>query len=157
MSGEAKAIRLRPAGPADVPRVRAIAEAAYRPFVAEIGRPPAPMVADFAAAAGAGSLYVLEEGEATLAYIHLYPKGDLLHIENLAVAPEARRRGLARRLLAFAEEEAGRRGIACLDLYTNEVMKAAYGLYIAEGFTEVERRVEAGFRRVYLQKPLSTT
>ncbi len=151
---EERSFLIRLAGPADIARVRAIAEAAYQPFVAEIGRAPAPMVADFAAAAEAGTLHVLEEAGRMLAYIHLYPKGEVLHIENLAVAPEAHRRGLARRLLAFAETEARDRGIACLDLYTNEVMKGAYGLYIASGFTEIDRRVEAGFRRIYLQKRL---
>lgn len=145
----------RPAGGADVASVRAIAEAAYQPYVAEIGRPPAPMVADFAAAAAAGDLFLLEEEGQLQAYIHLYAKGDVLHIENLAVAPEARRRGYARRLLAFAEDEARARGIGCLDLYTNEVMAAAYGLYIAAGFEEVDRRTEAGFRRIYLRKPMA--
>ncbi len=145
----------RPAGNADVATVRTIAEAAYQPYVAEIGRAPAPMVADFAAAAAAGDLFVLEEEGQVLAYIHLYAKDEVLHIENLAVAPEARRRGYARRLLAFAEDEARTRGIDCLDLYTNEVMAAAYGLYIATGFDEVDRRVEAGFRRIYLRKALN--
>jgi len=143
---------MRPATPADVVRVRAIAEAAYEPYVAEIGRKPAPMVADFAAAQAEGALYVLEEPDGVLAYIHLYPKGEALHIENLAVWPEARRRGIARRILAFAADEARTRGIDLLDLYTNEAMREAQALYQAEGFDEIDRRVEAGFRRIYLQK-----
>lgn len=142
----------RPAGSSDVATVRAIAEAAYEPYVAAIGRPPAPMVADFAAAAAAGDLFLLEEEGQAVGYIHLYAKGEDLHIENLAVAPQARRRGHARRLLAFAEQAARARGIARLDLYTNEVMEAAFGLYIAAGFEEVDRRLEAGFRRIYLRK-----
>ncbi len=150
-------MRIRPALAADVEKVRALAEAAYQPFVARIGRPPAPMVADFAAAAAAGNLQLVEENDRLLAYIHLYPKGEVLHIENLAVAPEARRCGLARRLLAFAETEARAREIACLDLYTNEVMDGAFALYMAEGFEEVERRVVDGFRRIYLQKQLLGT
>ncbi len=145
---------LRLATAADVAAVRAIAEAAYQPFVAAIGRPPAPMVADFEAAAEAGDLHLFEEEGQALAYIHLYPNGEALHIENLAVAPEARRRGLAKQLLAFAELEARARGLTCLDLYTNEVMTAAFGLYIAAGFQEVDRRVQDGFRRIYLQKSL---
>lgn len=148
---------LRPATPADVERVRAVAEAAYRPYVAEIGRKPAPMIADFAAAQAAGSLYVLETAAGIQAYIHLYPKGAALHIENLAVDPQARRQGLAGQLLAFAEAEAGRRGIALLDLYTNEAMREAQALYAAKGFAEVDRRVEAGFRRIYLQRAVKVT
>ncbi len=145
---------IRPANAEEAKRVKAIAEAAYQPYVAVIGRPPAPMVADFQAAAQAGDLHVLEDGGTIVAYIHLYPKGQALHIENLAVAPEARRRGYANRLLAFAEAEARRLGLGTLDLYTNEAMESAKALYLASGFQEIDRRLEAGFRRVYLQKDL---
>ncbi len=147
---------IRKAEETDVAGVRAIAEAAYRPYVAVIGRAPAPMVADFESAADAGDLHVLELDGRAMAYIHLYPKDKALHIENLAVVPEARRQGLASRLLTFAESEARRLGLSHLDLYTNEAMESAQALYLASGFREIDRRVEAGFRRVYLQKALES-
>ncbi|GAB5470300.1 MAG: GNAT family N-acetyltransferase [Rhodospirillales bacterium] len=147
-------MEMRKARPGDVEPVMAIAEEAYAPYVAIIGRPPAPMVADFAEAEAAGQLHVLEREGEIVAYIHLYPKGDVLHIENLAVMPALRRQGIARRLLDFAEAQAAALGIGVLDLYTNEVMESAQSLYLATGFDEVERREEAGFRRVYLRKTL---
>ncbi|MEO1194269.1 MAG: GNAT family N-acetyltransferase [Pseudomonadota bacterium] len=145
---------IRKAGDADVGLVKAIAEAAYAPYAATLGKPPAPMVADFGAAQAAGDLFVLEQAGQVVAYIHLYRKEAVLHIENLAVHPSARRQGLAGRLLDFAEEEARRRGISVLDLYTNVVMTEAQALYERAGFTEIERREVNGFHRIFLQRRL---
>ena len=65
---------------------------------------------------------------------------DEVHIHNLAVAPEARRRGLARRLLALALEIAARHGARTAHLEVREGNAAARALYRAAGFTEDGRR-----------------
>jgi len=45
----------------DLDAVRDLAAAAYELYVERIGRPPAPMTADYAAAIRAGELWVAEE------------------------------------------------------------------------------------------------
>ena len=54
---------IRPARPEDAAAIRAIAEAAYAPFIPLIGRRPAPMDADFPAQIAAGRVWAAE-GEA---------------------------------------------------------------------------------------------
>jgi len=65
------------------------------------------------------------------------------HLGNLAVAPEQRRRGVARALLADLFEEARRRGVTSLTLEVRASNFEAQSLYRAHGF-----RV-AGLRRGY--------
>jgi [ribosomal protein S18]-alanine N-acetyltransferase len=62
---------------------------------------------------------------------------------TLAVAPEARREGRGRRLLAAFEAEAMARGAVAVFLEVGEDNLAARGLYAAEGYAS------AGYRRDY--------
>ena len=55
----------------------------------------------------------------------------------------------------FAAEEARRRGLGELGLYTHVVMTGALGLYRALGYEETARRVEDGYARVYLRQVLA--
>ncbi len=59
---------------------------------------------------------------------------------TLAVAPEVRRRGIGRGLLAAFEAEARYRGAAEAFLEVAETNAAARGLYAATGYVEVGRR-----------------
>jgi ribosomal protein S18 acetylase RimI-like enzyme len=54
----------------------------------------------------------------------------------------------------FAETEATRRSLRKLALYTNEVMTENISIYEHLGFTEVARKTEDGYRRVYMEKIL---
>ena len=64
-------------------------------------------------------------------------------IENVAVDPRWQREGLGRRLMAFAEDEARRRSLATMLLYTNERMVENIALYTRLGYLETERRPSA--------------
>ena len=73
------------------------------------------------------------------------------HPPGLAVekaGPDAPR-GLER-----AESEARQLGYGHLDLYTHERMTENVALYARIGYTEVDRRTERGFPRVYMRKRL---
>ncbi|MEO0990936.1 MAG: GNAT family N-acetyltransferase, partial [Pseudomonadota bacterium] len=69
----------------------------------------------------------------------------------LAVAPEARRKGLARSLVRKFEEEAHARKAAEAFLEVAETNHAARGLYATGGWTEV------GLRPGYYTSPDGTT
>ena len=145
---------IRPATAADLAEIRRCAEDAYALYVPRIGRKPAPMVADFAAQIAAAQVHVCVAGDRLLGYIVMYPRDDHLHIENVAVFPELQGSGVGRRLLAFAEAEAQRAGIAAIELYTNQHMTENLSFYPRLGYRELGRGEEAGFARVFYRKEL---
>ena len=66
--------------------------------------------------------------------------GIALWVEELYVVPEARRAGIARALLTRVREEALRRGFRGIDLEVVPSQAAAFALYRALGFRDVDRR-----------------
>ena len=145
---------IRPAGPEDLDAIRRCAAEAYALYVPRIGKKPAPMVADFATQISEGHVHVCVDGDRVLGYIVLYSRDDHLHIENVAVFPSQQGTGLGRHLLAFAEAEARRDGIAAIELYTNQHMTENLSFYPRLGYTELGRGEEAGFARVFYRKDL---
>jgi ribosomal protein S18 acetylase RimI-like enzyme len=143
---------VRLATPADLPAIRDVVTAAYSRYLDRMDRPPAPMLADYAAEVESARLWVA--GQPVTGLIELTSTGDSLHIANVAVHPSAQGTGLGRRLLEFAEEQARQRGLARLDLYTNEVMTENQAIYARLGYRETARRTEDGYRRIYLEKHL---
>lgn len=142
----------RLAGPDDAGALRALVRAAYAKYVPRLGREPAPMLDDYAARIAAGQAWILEEDGQALGALILEDEAEALLLYNIAVAPEAQGKGVGKRLLAFTEAEARRRGYALLRLYTNELMVENVAMYPRLGFTETHRDAEAGHRRVYFEK-----
>jgi len=141
--------------PADAWSVRACAVAAYSRYIAAIGCPPAPMVADFDALIAAGSLHVAEgKGGNLTGFIVFFPVGGAMMLENVAVHPDAAGRGIGRALIAFCEEEARRAGLPAVTLYTNAAMIENLAIYPRLGYMRTGRRTEDGFDRVYFRKSL---
>lgn len=99
-------------------------------------------------------VYVLESGGAlpggtpsTLAYCACWQILDELHINSLAVVPDARRQGHARRLLGGVFRDAVSGGATSATLEVRRSNAAALALYRGLGF-EVE-----GVRANYYQQP----
>ena len=65
---------------------------------------------------------------------------DELHILNVVIHPQARRRGIARRLLEHLVARAYRQGITTLTLEVRASNEAAMGLYHALGFRQIGLR-----------------
>ena len=144
----------RRARPEEAAALRDLVRAAYAPWVAMIGREPAPMNDDFAARIAAGEAWVVEEEGTLQAVLILEDTPTGLLIDNVAVAGGAQGKGLGRALLAFAEAEARRRGQWRVWLYTHERMARNIALYLRLGFAETHREEQAGFRRVFMEKRL---
>ncbi len=145
---------IRAAKQTELEQVRACARAAYQPYVAAIGREPAPMSADFAGALKAGTLDVAEAQTTLAGFIISYKRGAHWHIENIAVVPALQGRGIGQALLAHGEKLARANGALRLALYTNEKMTANLTWYPRQGYHEVRRAVEDGFSRVFFEKSL---
>lgn len=144
---------LRRAVAEDLPAIRAVIEAAYARYLTRMDKPPAPLFRDYGPSVEAGTTWVT--GSPITAVLTLYPRDDHLYVENIAVAPSAQGRGLGRALMEFAEQEAARRGLSRMALVTHEAMTENQAIYARLGYVEIERRSEDGYRRIYLEKPLT--
>ena len=93
-----------------------------------------------AAAAGAGSVWLVEDGGAPIACLFTRPSRDMadaLYLGWLAVDETRRGRGLAGRLIAAAEAEARDAGHAALTLDTARVLDELCALFRHHGFREM--------------------
>ena len=144
--------RIRAATAADVPAITDIVDQAYRHYIARMGKQPAPMLDDYAARVSEGAVWILEEGAAIAGIIVLLSTTNYLLLDNVAVSPARQGLGLGRRLLAFAEAEAMRRGYHEIRLYTHQTMVENQSLYASIGYEETGRGAEAGYDRVFMRK-----
>lgn len=145
---------IRIARPNDLDAVRRCVEAAFRPYVARIGKPPAPMLQDYAALIRDRKVRVLEGSAGIVGVLVIEARADHLFIDTIAVDPAHHGHGLGRALMRFAENEAGQLGLSEIRLYTHERMVETLPFYRALGFVETDRRLEAGYARVYFRKRL---
>lgn len=146
---------IRPAVPADEAAVRQVVTAAYGHYVARIGRPPGPMLDDYARRIAGGQTWVLDEAGRVVAVLVLEDKAGALLLDNIAVRPECQGSGYGRALMEFAEAEAKRRGWCEIRLYTHVLMTENQALYRRLGYAETRRATERGFDRVYMAKILA--
>ena len=145
-------LSLRRTTAADLPAIKALIDAAYARYLTRMDKPPGPMLRDYRSSVEAGTTWVT--GSPITAVLTLDRVDDYLLIENIAVHPSAQGRGLGRALMSFAEQEATRCGLTRMVLYTHEIMTENQAIYARLGYTEVERRAEDGYRRIYMEKRL---
>ncbi len=88
---------------------------------------------------------------------------DAFELRRMYVAPSARRTGIARSMLQFAEDEARRRNARTLELSTSELQPAALALYKGAGYRLLREVVAeqasnktlgGGIRRYHFEKHL---
>jgi GNAT superfamily N-acetyltransferase len=94
---------------------------------------------DYAQRINEGQVWVLEEHDDLLGIVMLKDSLDALLLPNIAVSPAAQGQGNGRRLVAFAEAEARRRGYGELRLFVNALLIENIALYQHLGFAEVTR------------------
>jgi GNAT superfamily N-acetyltransferase len=145
---------LRSATGADASKVAAIVDAAYGHYVERIGMRPRPMTDDYAEVIARGRVTVAESRGAIVGVIVLSFDDEGFLIDNVAVHPSHRGKGLGRALLEFAEAEARRMGCDSIHLYTHEMMTENLALYSRIGYVEYDRRSQGEFSLVYMRKHL---
>ncbi|KAJ6013405.1 acetyltransferase protein [Penicillium herquei] len=138
-----------------VPAIKAMVDAAYSKYIERIGKPPAPMTADYDTITQTSDVFVLQnEMKETVGSIVLSVNRatDSIEIDNIVVGPTSQGRGYGRVLLDCAQEVARSQGCTALTLYTNVKMYENLTMYPKMGFLETARRTEDGFERVYFRK-----
>ena len=111
-----------------------------------------------------GGFWVAESSGTIVGMFGLEADGPAaMELRRMYVSPEARRRGIARQMLNFAEDECRQRGVRSLTLSTSELQGEALALYRAAGYRlQKEAIAEAasnktlggGIRRYHFDKAL---
>jgi putative acetyltransferase len=111
-----------------------------------------------------GGFWVAVRGDKLVGTFGLERASDgAMELRRMYVDPSARRGGIARRMLQFAEDECRRRNVSGLELSTAEIQQAALALYKNAGFRLVReetveglsnKTVGSGILRYYLEKTL---
>jgi putative acetyltransferase len=84
-----------------------------------------------------GAFFVAQAGATLIGMFGLEAAGEgAMELRRMYVDPDARRQGIARRMLAFAEDEARRLGAREMVLSTSEIQKEALALYRNAGYRE---------------------
>lgn len=146
---------LRAANAGDVEAITGCVRQAYAPYVERIGKPPGPMLDDYAAVVAAGHATVATHDGVVAGVLVMIPTDEGLLLDNVAVIPAYQGTGCGRCLLEFAEASAVERGYDSIYLYTHERMTENLILYPRIGYQEYARRTVNGYDRVYMRKPLA--
>ncbi len=109
---------------------------------------------DYQRRIAAGQTWVMEREGAIVGLLVLENLPAALLLDNVAVAPAEQGKGYGRRLIAFAEQEARRRGYGEVRLYTHVLMTENIARYRHLGFTELGLLREKEFARVFMAKRL---
>jgi N-acetylglutamate synthase-like GNAT family acetyltransferase len=136
---------LRPAVPEDAAKIAALIRLAFSrqtvvtdPLPSALKETETSIRAHFAGGGGA-----VIEGPAACLLWEMKDGG--LYVGRLAVHPDWRGQGLAKRLIAAAEAEARKRGLARLFLSTRLVLVDNRKLFAACGFVETSEEAHPGY------------
>jgi ribosomal protein S18 acetylase RimI-like enzyme len=144
----------RAATTADAPEVAALVNAAFGHYVERIGMLPRPMTDNYSEVIAKGRVTVAESHGTIVGVIVLSLDDEGIFIDNVAVHPSHRGKGLGRALLEFAESEARRAGFDSIYLHTHEKMTENLALYSRIGYVEYDRRSQGEFSLVFMCKHL---
>ena len=147
-------IAIRKAAPGAAEIISSITNAAYAKYVPLMGRKPQPMTADYQQILAEHPVWIMWIGERPAGVLVLMHEPDAMLIYSVAIAPEYQKRGLGRRLLAWAESEAQQAGYASIRLFTNALMEANIALYTRLGYVETRREPFHELTIVHMHKPI---
>jgi len=102
---------------------------------------------DLAKKARTETLILATEGGRLLGCAYAAVRSDCVYVGKIAVAADARQRGLARRLLAVADDVARQAGRDCLELQTRIELVENHRTFAALGFVKVAETAHAGYDR----------
>jgi GNAT superfamily N-acetyltransferase len=146
---------VRPANLNDAQAVASCVKAAFTPYIERIGKPPAPMLANFPEIIAAGKVWVAENAGQVVGVLVQYETEAGFYIDTVAAIPAVQGTGVGRALLLFAESEATRRGFHSIYLCTNVKMTENQAFYPKIGYVEYERKLDQGYNRIFYRKQLA--
>jgi len=145
-------VAIREASANDATATKACVISAFEHYTERLGKPPGPMLLDFAAEIKEGHVWLAESTDCIVGVLIQYETDLGFYIDTVAVLPHFQGTGVGRELLQFAEREAAQRGYDFLYLATNAKMTENQIFYPRIGYVEYERRHEASYDRVFYRK-----
>ena len=137
---------------------------AFQAYIARSLTEEIDRIADYYYRERDGGFWVAVDAEQVAGMFGLEPAGSrAMELRRMYVDPDRRRLGLARRMLAFAEDECRRRGLTRLELSTSELQAEALALYRNAGFVlqreaiaqaATNKTLGSGLRRFHFAKDL---
>jgi GNAT superfamily N-acetyltransferase len=141
-------LELRPACLEDAPVLRSILHAAFEEYRDKLDPPSGAHHETVEVIARK-----LQEGQAVMALVagqpagcvFCQPKGDHLYLGRLAVLPAYRRRGVARGLIDYVEQQAKTMGFPCVQLGVRIALPHVCDYYLRLGYGIVDAGTHAGY------------
>ncbi|MEO8321346.1 MAG: GNAT family N-acetyltransferase [Bradyrhizobium sp.] len=138
-------------------------KAAFEAYIATSLREEIDRIEDYYRDRNGGFWVAVDHGK-LVGMFGLEPSSDTaMELRRMYVDPDARRRGIARKMLAFAEDECRRRHRPTMDLSTSELQGNALSLYRNAGYQLVREEIAVaasnktlggGVRRYHFTKAL---
>lgn len=148
---------IRPARESDLQQIRFLAQTSMTLLVGRQFRRARRMAqakVDFRELQEQGLIHVYMIDAALGGFIVFHQDGMDLHVEQVAVTPRFRRRGIGRALLNYVDTIGIARNCLRVILYPDTVAFENVAFYRSRGYTEVDRRGEEGASYVYLERYL---
>ena len=140
---------------ADVDAITALVHEAYAPYIARIGKAPAPMLDDYRQVVAEAEVYVAVDGARIVGVLVMSREGSEMLLVNVAVLAACKGQGIGKQLMDFCEEQSRLAGCSAIRLYTHERMTENIEIYRKLGYVETHRAQEQGFARVFMRKQLA--
>jgi len=148
-------INLRPAEQTDAAAIASCVCEAYVHYIERIGKQPGPMLENYADVIRNSIVEVAVAGsDWIVGAIVMQETPEGFYVDNVAVRPSVKGRGVGKALLHCAEAKAARLGYESVYLATHELMVENRDLYEKVGYRQYDRRVINGYPRVFLRKVL---
>ena len=130
-----------------------IAIHAYQQYVDAIGKPPAPMTADYQYHLDNDIIVTAKQDDIIIGFAIIIEKKDGFWLETIAIHPDHSGQGIGTSLMSSIDPYLKPK-TDHYQLYTNEVMIRAQSWYKQLGFREKSRHNASGFMRIYYLKSL---
>jgi ribosomal protein S18 acetylase RimI-like enzyme len=112
------------------------------------------MLDDYAALLKDHEVHVATQGNQVVGVIVLSVTDEGFYVDNVAVRPSVKGKGVGRQLLELAEEQARHKGFKSVYLATHVQMTENQALYRRIGYVPYDERTVNGFPRVFMRKAL---
>ena len=145
---------IRVANIKDAPGITQCINNAYQHYVSRLGKPPGPMLEDYADIISEHVVYIAEVPNKIVGVMVLMENYSPVLLDNLAVDPCQQGTGLGRQLLLLAEDVARKAGHDSIQLYTHELMHENIDYYHHHDYQISHRVTEKGYQRIYMTKTL---
>lgn len=104
----------------------------------------------------AGYFYLARIGNQVVACAGLKVKPDFTEIKRMWVNPNARKLGIARKLIDVLEQQSAKIGINIVRLDTHSSLKKAKKLYLSSGYVEIKPYNDNLYADLWFEKDLNT-